>query len=54
MITKTEEEAINNILDACKLLDWNIKVEVTNEDKDLLGLVIGKDEYLDRVKFDDK
>ena len=45
----TPEEALNAIIKACEFLGWTVAIPNESEDADIKGLVIGEDEYVDRV-----
>ena len=54
MTTPQEEEAIDKILDGCKLMGWHIAAqfevkEGTTGDEPLDGLVIGTREYIEEI-----
>lgn len=46
---KTPEEALNAIIKACEFLGWTVAVPNQDENADIQGLVIGEDEYVDKV-----
>ncbi len=49
MDIKTPEEALNAIIQACEFLGWTVAVPNENPEDDIQGLVIGQDEYVDKV-----
>jgi hypothetical protein len=45
----TPEEALNAIIKACEFLGWTIAIPTENSQEDIKGLVIGEDEYVQKV-----
>ena len=54
-MTRSERKAkraFGRIFDGCKALGWSIAI-IQEDDEDVDGLVIGTDEYIDKILKDD-
>lgn len=46
-LTTNEEEAMNHIMDACKIMGWTMAIKKGEEEVN--GLTIGTEEYIDKI-----